>query len=122
MMAPVIFKRADTNQDGSLTLDELTLAAQALFTECDKDTSRALDEKELRAAINLMFPPPQFGPPGGRPGQPGQPGGPPNAGPPGAPGPPPAAPATPPKADQPATLKKVSDTFLLGLFPGTSPH
>ena len=42
MMAPAIFKRADADQDGNLTVAELTTAAQALFTECDKDTSSAL--------------------------------------------------------------------------------
>jgi hypothetical protein len=125
MMAPAIFKRADADQDGNLTLAELTAGGQTLFVESDKDKNATLDERELRDAINQLFPPPpQFGPPGGRPGQPGQPGGPPNAGPPNA-GPPnagppsaglpsagqpaapnpPAAPAPPPKADAPAQPK-----------------
>jgi len=74
MVAPVIFKRADADGDGNLTLGELTATAEAIFVECDKDKNGTLDDKELGAGVNLLMPPPpQFGPPGGRPGQPGGP-------------------------------------------------
>ena len=61
-------ERADTNKDGTVTLDELIAAAAALFKEADKDKSGTLDEKEVASAINLLFPPPPgFGGPGPRP-------------------------------------------------------
>jgi spore coat protein CotH len=68
MLAGVIIKRADTNKDNKLTLDELVTAAEALFAECDKDKKGCLDEKGVAAGINLLFPPPPaFGPPPARP-------------------------------------------------------
>jgi spore coat protein CotH len=76
MLANAVVRRADTNKDGVVTLDELVAAAEALFKECDKDKNGSLDEKEIAAGIGLLMPgPPGFGPPGGGPpgGRPGEP-------------------------------------------------
>jgi spore coat protein H len=63
-MAGVVMKRADTNKTGKVKLEELVAAAEALFTECDKEKKGMLDEKGIAAGINLLFPaPPGFGPP-----------------------------------------------------------
>jgi spore coat protein H len=71
MLAGSIMKRADTNKDGKVTVDELVAAAETLFKECDKDKKGTLSEKEIAAGINLLFPPPPaFGPPGPRPEEP----------------------------------------------------
>jgi hypothetical protein len=70
MMAGNVLKRADADRDGKVTLPELTAAAEALFQEADKEKKGKLDEKGVATAINLLAPPPPFGPPGGRPGEP----------------------------------------------------
>ncbi len=71
MLAGVILRRADTNKDSKVTLEELTAAAEAVFAECDKDKKGFLDEKGIAAGINLIFPPPPgFGPPPVRPEDP----------------------------------------------------
>jgi Ca2+-binding EF-hand superfamily protein len=66
-LAGSIVRRADTNKDGKVTLDELVKATEALFKEADKDRKGKLDEKALAGAIGLLFPAPKFGPggPGG---------------------------------------------------------
>src|SRR5262249_61388956 len=57
-----IFKRAAADKDGKLALDKFVKAAETYFTECDKDKSGSLDEKELAAGINALLPlPPGFG-------------------------------------------------------------
>ncbi len=82
-VAAALVKRADTDHDDQVTLDEAMAAAEALFAEADSDKKSELDENKLAAAINKLFPvPPGFGPPGF-----GPPGGGPGAGPPtGGPG------------------------------------
>jgi hypothetical protein len=60
-------KRADANKDGKLSLDELTAAADAVFTEADKEKKGLLEESGVGAAISPLFAPrPGFGPPGPR--------------------------------------------------------
>jgi spore coat protein CotH len=66
MLAGVILKRADTEKHGKVTLDELLAAAEALFKEVDKDGKGKLEEKDVAAAINALFPAPPP-PPGPRP-------------------------------------------------------
>jgi spore coat protein CotH len=62
-----IMKRADANKDGKLSLDELTAAADAVFTEADKEKKGLLEESGVGAAISPLFAPrPGFGPPGPR--------------------------------------------------------
>src|SRR5262249_5731998 len=70
VLASAIVKRADTDKDGNVTLEELVAAAEALFKEAHKDKKGRLDEKALAAGINLLSPRPGFGPggPGGGPG------------------------------------------------------
>jgi spore coat protein H len=69
-LAGSIMKRADTNKDGKVSLDEFVAAAEILFMECDKDKKGKLDEPALAAGINMLFPQPKFGPPGfGPPGE-----------------------------------------------------
>jgi hypothetical protein len=68
-LAGVIMKRADKDNHGKLSLDELLAAAETLFTECDKDKNGTLNDEELAAGINLLMPPPEgFRPPGPNPG------------------------------------------------------
>lgn len=62
-VARTIMKRADTDKDGKLTLDEFVAAAETLFKELDKDKKGALDEAALAAGINLLFGLPALGPP-----------------------------------------------------------
>jgi spore coat protein CotH/Ca2+-binding EF-hand superfamily protein len=64
-LASVIVKRADTDKDGKVTLDELVAAAETLFKETDRDNKGKLDEPALVAAINRLMPQP-VGPGGGR--------------------------------------------------------
>jgi spore coat protein H len=69
-LAGALFRRADGDKDGKVTLDELLAAAEALFKEADKDRKGSLDAKGVAAALNALSPP-AFGPgggPGGRPG------------------------------------------------------
>ena len=65
MLASAIVKRADADKDGKITPEKFIAAAEALFKECDKDKNGSLDEGEIAAGINMLFPQPQFGPPGG---------------------------------------------------------
>jgi spore coat protein CotH len=82
MLAKTIVEKA--GKDGKVAEEGLIAAAGKLFAEADKNKDGKLDDKELTEALNKLFPPPQFGPPGG--GRPGPPGGPPG-GRPGAPRP-----------------------------------
>jgi outer membrane protein assembly factor BamB len=65
MLAGAIVKRADTNKDGKVTVEELVAAAEALFKEVDKDKKDKLDEATVGAGIRLLIPQPKFGPGGG---------------------------------------------------------
>ncbi len=64
MLAAEIFKRADIKKTGKVTLNDLTTAADKLFTELDKDKTGKLDETTVAAGINQIMPPPNFGPGG----------------------------------------------------------
>ncbi len=86
-IAGTIFRRADADKDGKVTLKELTAAAEAVFKEADKDKTGKLDETKLGTAIASVVPAPgRMGGPGGGPGGFGPPGGPGGFGPPGGPG------------------------------------
>ena len=61
MIAGSIMKRAGVKKDGKLTLADLQTAADALFTELDKDKTGKLDEAAVTAGINVLMPPPDFG-------------------------------------------------------------
>jgi enterochelin esterase-like enzyme len=53
-LASALMKRADTDKDGKVTLDELLAATKDLFTELDKDKRGALDEKQIAEAIDRL--------------------------------------------------------------------
>ncbi len=55
------FRRADTNKDGKVTLEEALTAAVALFQESDKNRDGSLDETELGAGLSRLLPAPPFG-------------------------------------------------------------
>jgi hypothetical protein len=85
MLAMTIFRRADTDKDGNVTLKELLAAAEKVFKEVDKDSAGKLDDKKVGEAVGLLLPMPGgMGRPGGfGPRGPGGPGGPGGFGPPG---------------------------------------
>src|SRR5262249_245814 len=51
-LAKSLFKRADANKDGKVTLEEFMKAAEVLFKESDKNKDGFLDEKEIADGIN----------------------------------------------------------------------
>jgi spore coat protein CotH len=61
-MASPIVKRADCDQDGKLSLDELTSAADKLFDEFDPAKTELLDQGALAKLLTELFPFPQFDP------------------------------------------------------------
>jgi enterochelin esterase-like enzyme len=63
-LAAAIIKRADTDKDGKVSLDEFRSAAKALFKEIDKDQAGKLDEKQLTEGLNRLVPAPAPGFPG----------------------------------------------------------
>jgi enterochelin esterase-like enzyme len=63
-LATAIMKRADTDQDGKLTLDEFLAAAKQVFKEADKDHKGTVDEQQLAEAINRLMPAQRPGFPG----------------------------------------------------------
>ena len=62
IVAGPIVKRADADKDGKVTLAQFVGAAEAVFREADKDSRGYLDVSAVAAGINLLFPPPAFGP------------------------------------------------------------
>ncbi len=60
-LAPAIIKRADTDKDGKITRAEFLAAAEAVFTEIDKDKKGTVDERQLAEAINRLMPAPGRG-------------------------------------------------------------
>lgn len=72
-MSGPVFKRADADKDGNLTLAELCEAAEKLFDEFDPQKSGRLDETAFGQLLNALFPTPNFGPPPRRPADPEQP-------------------------------------------------
>jgi enterochelin esterase-like enzyme len=63
-LASAIMKRADTDKDGKISLEEFKAAAEALFQEIDKDKTGKVDEKQLAEAISRLLPTPGRGPGG----------------------------------------------------------
>jgi enterochelin esterase-like enzyme len=61
VLASALMKRADTNKDGKLTLDEFVAAATQLFKECDTDNKGVLDERQLAEGINRLSAAPAAG-------------------------------------------------------------
>ena len=57
-IARALFTAADTNQDGSLSRDELHSAFAKWSVDWDKDTNASLDESELRTGFNSILPHP----------------------------------------------------------------
>ncbi|HYT94594.1 MAG TPA: CotH kinase family protein [Gemmataceae bacterium] len=77
ILAGSLLKTAGVEKGGKIALAEFVKAAEKLFKEADTDRNGYLDEKEIAAAVNRLFPlPPGFGPPGvgGAPGFPPPPG------------------------------------------------
>jgi hypothetical protein len=66
-----LFNALDANRDGSLTRTELTATFGKWFEEWDTGQAGSLNEAQLRAGLNAILPPPDFGGPGGRLGGPG---------------------------------------------------
>ncbi|MBI3862160.1 MAG: CotH kinase family protein [Planctomycetia bacterium] len=66
-MAAPIFKRADADKDGKVTLSELVAAAEALFDLADKQKMGELDEPAFYNLLTALFPPSNFGQPLRRP-------------------------------------------------------
>jgi len=63
LMANAIARRADADKDGSLTLAELTAAADKLFEETDKSKAGKLTEVAFGDLLTALFPTPNFGGP-----------------------------------------------------------
>jgi hypothetical protein len=61
-MAGPIVKRADSDHDGKLLLDELTSAADKLFDEFDPAKTELLDQGALVKLLTELFPMEQFNP------------------------------------------------------------
>jgi len=57
-LAGAIMKRADTDKDGKVSLEEFLAAAEALYKEIDKDKKGQVDEKQLAEAIGRALPTP----------------------------------------------------------------
>jgi enterochelin esterase-like enzyme len=57
-LAGAIMKRADTDKDGKVSLEEFLAAAEALYKEIDKDKKGQVDEKQLAEAIGRALPAP----------------------------------------------------------------
>jgi enterochelin esterase-like enzyme len=55
-LATAIMKRADTDKDGKVSLEEFLAAAEAVFKEIDKDKKGKVDEKQLAEAIGQLLP------------------------------------------------------------------
>ncbi len=53
-LASALVKRADSDKDGKVTLDELLAATREIFQELDKDKKGAVDEKQLAEAIDRL--------------------------------------------------------------------
>ena len=77
MFAAPLFNALDADKDGSLTREEMVSVFGKWSSDWDKDKSGAIDETKLRAGLDGVLPPPNFG--GGfargGPGGPGGPGG-----------------------------------------------
>jgi enterochelin esterase-like enzyme len=63
-LAGAIMKRADTDKDGKVSLEEFLAAAEAVFKEIDKEKTGKVDEKQLAEAIGRLLPAPGRGPGG----------------------------------------------------------
>jgi hypothetical protein len=57
-----VFRKANADEDGTITPAEVAAALVSVFKEADADKSGGLDDDELSKAFDLVFPPPA--PPG----------------------------------------------------------
>lgn len=57
----ILLKACDTNQDGQVSLAELTTAADAYFKQWDTNSDGSLGADELAAGLKNLFPPPPTG-------------------------------------------------------------
>ena len=57
--APGLMKKADTDRDGKATMAELLAIVEAAFVEVDKEKKGQLEEKDIAAAIGIVFAPPR---------------------------------------------------------------
>jgi len=55
VLAGALVKRAGTDKDGKVTVDELVAATKELFKEWDKEKKGMLDEKQLAEGINRLL-------------------------------------------------------------------
>lgn len=58
LIATEILAKADTKKTGNVTLDDLTAAAEKLFSDLDKEKTGKLDEAAVGAGVNQLIPPP----------------------------------------------------------------
>jgi hypothetical protein len=63
-LGPGFMKALDANQDGSLARAEMNAGFEAWFAAWNTDGGEALNQMELRAGLNQVFPLPGTGPPG----------------------------------------------------------
>jgi len=75
VLASALMKRADTNKDGKLTLEEMIAVATQLFKEWDTDNKGTLDERQLGEGISRLLAAQGAGLAGGRGGTRGTSGG-----------------------------------------------
>jgi enterochelin esterase-like enzyme len=62
VLAAAIMKRADTNMDGQISLEEFRAAAEAVYREIDTSKSNSIDHRQLMEALERLLPtPPQPG-------------------------------------------------------------
>jgi hypothetical protein len=62
ILASAILKRADTDKDGKVSRAEFLAAAEAVFSEIDKDKKGQLDQRQLSEAVGRLLPAPGRGP------------------------------------------------------------
>lgn len=67
VLAGVVLKVGDSNQDQKISVVEFTEVGQKWFREWDKDESKSLSNEEIASGLNDALPPPPNAPPGARP-------------------------------------------------------
>jgi spore coat protein CotH len=67
-LAKPLLEALDGDKDGKVTKEEFLAGVKRFFQDCAKGEKTSLDEKQIAAGLDRIFPaPPGFGPPGGRP-------------------------------------------------------